>query len=96
MKLDFNTEIDLSSKFSIKSLEFYLYTYRFIYLRRGISETDEENLRKSLVFNTYQQILVEYNESKVNNPIEPNLKILDIENKNNQIILLWLVYKKRH
>ena len=95
MKLDFDTEnirkndislLDSQIDLILRSLEFYLYTYRFIYPRRRESETDEENLRKALVFNTYHQILYQYNESKKSNPIEPNLKFLDLNNndeKNN-------------
>ena len=47
-----NCQIDLI----LRSLEFYAYTYQFIYPRRGKSETLEENLRKSLVRDTYHQI----------------------------------------
>ena len=90
MKLDFDTEnirkndislLDCQVDLILRSLELYLHVYKFIYPRRKESETKEENLRKSLVFNTYQQILNEYNESKYNNPIEPNLKILDTNRK---------------
>ena len=90
MKIDFDTEnirkndislLDCQVDSILRSLEFYLYTYRFIYPRRRESETEEENLRKSLVFNTYHQILNEYNESKANNPIEINLKFLEQNKK---------------
>lgn len=47
-----NCEIDLI----LRSLEFYCYTYQYIYPRRGKSESDEENLRISLVRDTYHQI----------------------------------------
>lgn len=47
-----NCQIDLI----LRSLEFYSYTYNFIYPRRGKSESLEENLRKSLVRDTYHQI----------------------------------------
>ena len=40
----------------LRSLEFYSYTYNYIYPRRGKSESLEENLRKSLVRDTYHQI----------------------------------------
>ena len=88
MKLDFDTEnirkndislLDCQVDLILRSLELYLHVYKFIYPRRKESETKEENLRKSLVFNTYQQILNEYNESKCSNPIEPNLRILDTQ-----------------
>ena len=89
MKLNFNTEnirknkielLDCQVDLILRSLEFYAYTYHFIYPRKSESETDEENLRKSLVTDTYHQILSEYNESRKNNPIEPNLKFLDKNN----------------
>lgn len=47
-----NCQVDLI----LRSLEFYAYTYQFIYPRRGKSETLEENLRISLVRDTYNQI----------------------------------------
>ena len=47
-----NCQIDLI----LRSLEFYAYTYQFIYPRRGKTETLEENLRKNLVRDTYHQI----------------------------------------
>lgn len=47
-----NCQIDLI----LRSLEFYSYTYNFIYPRRGKSESLEENLRKSLLRDTYHQI----------------------------------------
>lgn len=92
MRIDFDTEnirkneislLDCQVDLILRSLEFYLYTYRFIYPRRGKDESDEENLRKSLVFDTYNQILNEYNSSKIENPIETNLKHLEQYNYNN-------------
>lgn len=47
-----NCQVDLI----LRSLEFYLYTYQFIYPRRKKAETLEENLRISLVRDTYNQI----------------------------------------
>ena len=88
MRLDFDIEnirkndislLDCQVDLILRSLEFYLYTYKYIYPRKK-SETDEENLRKALVNDTYNQILNQYNNSKIDNPIEPNLKFLD-ENK---------------
>lgn len=79
MKLNFDTEnirknkielLDCQVDLILRSLEFYAYTYHYIYPRIGESETNEENLRKSLVTDTYHQILSEYNDSKKNNPIE--------------------------
>ena len=40
----------------LRSLEFYCYTYQYIYPRHGKAECDEENLRISLVRDTYHQI----------------------------------------
>lgn len=86
MKLDFDTDsirkneislLDCQVDLILRSLEFYLYTYKFIYPRRKESETEEENLRKALVRDTYFQILDEYNLSHTNNPIIPNLNFLD-------------------
>ena len=90
MKLNFDIEhirknnislLDCQVDLILRSLEFYAYTYHFIYPRIGASETNEENLRKALVTDTYHQILSEYNDSKKSNPIEPNLKFLDLNNK---------------
>lgn len=81
MRLDFDTEnirkndisfLDCQIDLILRSLELYLHVYKFIYPKRKESETKEENLRKSLVCDTYQQILNQYNESKNNNPIELN------------------------
>lgn len=47
-----NCQIDLI----LRSLEFYCYTYQYVYPRRNKSKTDEENLRISLVHDTYHQI----------------------------------------
>lgn len=47
-----NCQIDLI----LRSLEFYCYTYQYIYPRHGKAECDEENLRISLVRDTYHQI----------------------------------------
>ena len=47
-----NCQIDLI----LRSLEFYAYTYQFVYPRRGKTESLEENLRKKLIRDTYQQI----------------------------------------
>lgn len=94
MKIDFDTEnirkheislMDCQIDLILRSLEFYLYTYRFIYPRRGKTETVEEDLRKSIVFDTYQQIRADYNESRAKNPIVSNLKILDeLEGENSK------------
>ncbi len=90
MKLDFDTEnirkneltlLDCQIDIILRSLEFYLHAYKFIYPRIGKSETDEENLRKALITDTYHQILYEYNNSKMNNPIQTNLKCLDLNDE---------------
>ena len=54
-------------------MEFYSYTYKYIYPRRGKSETLEENLRISLVRDTYEQILNEFGISKKTNLFNENL-----------------------
>lgn len=70
MKLDFDITnirkntvelLDCQIDLILRSLEFYSYTYQFIYPRNGKSVTKEENLRISLVTDTYHQILNEYN-----------------------------------
>lgn len=69
MKIDFNTEnirkneinlLDGQVDLILRSLEFYVYTYRFIYPRSNKSFSKEENLRISLVTDTYNQILRQY------------------------------------
>lgn len=78
MRLDFDINsirknrielLDCQIDLILRSLEFYSYTYTFIYPRTGKSESKEENLRKNLVRDTYNQILAEYNSSKEKNPI---------------------------
>lgn len=51
--------LDCQIDLILKSLEFYSYTYKFIYPRFGKS-SKEENLRISLVTDTYHQILSQY------------------------------------
>lgn len=81
MKLDFDTDsvrkntlelLDCQIDLILRSLEFYSYTYQFIYPRRGKSETLEENLRICLVRDTYEQILNQFGISKSKNPILDN------------------------
>lgn len=55
-----NCQVDLI----LRSLEFYCYTYQYMYPRRGKSETLEENLRISLVRDTYYQIANQITSSK--------------------------------
>ena len=57
-----NCQIDLI----LRSLEFYAYTYSFIYPRSNKSKTLEENLRISLVRDTYFQICSQYKNKKAN------------------------------
>lgn len=73
MKIDFDIDnirknnielLDCQVDLILRSLEFYSYTYKFIYPRRGKSESKEENLRISLVTDTYEQILNQYSNSK--------------------------------
>ena len=64
--------LDCQVDLILKSLEMYSYMYQFIYRRKGKSETIEENLRISLIRDTYHQILNQFGISKVNNPIIDN------------------------
>lgn len=73
MKIDFDIEhirkhdislLDCQVDLVLKSLSFYLYTYRFIYPRRNETKSLEENLRISLVRDTYEQIFSQYADSK--------------------------------
>ena len=89
MNLDFDIDkirknkielLDCQIDLILRSLEFYAYTYQFIYPRRNQPETNEESLRKSLVTYTYEQILEEFNISKENNSINNEDKIVDFEN----------------
>lgn len=70
MKLEFDVNnirknkielLDCQIDLILRSLEFYSYTYQFIYPQRGKNKSKEENLRVSLVRDTYHQILDEYN-----------------------------------
>ena len=61
--------LDCQIDLILRSLEFYCYTYQFIYPRRGKSESKEENLRIGLVRDTYEQILNEFSNSKKENPV---------------------------
>ena len=56
--------LDCQVDLILRSLEFYNYTYKFIYPQAKKSKTLEENLRISLVNDTYEQILNQYNSSK--------------------------------
>ena len=85
MKLDFDINnirknkielLDCQVDLILRSLEFYSYTYQFIYPRRHKSETKEENLRICLVRDTYEQIINQFGISKSENPIQDNFKNL--------------------
>jgi hypothetical protein len=78
VKLDFDVDsirnnkielLDCQIDLILRSLEFYCYTYEFIYPRTNKSKSTEENLRISLVTDTYHQILEQFKKSKTNNPI---------------------------
>ena len=67
MRIDFDIDsirknkielLDCQIDLILRSLEFYNYTYKFIYPRRGKSESLEANLRISLVNDTYEQIFI--------------------------------------
>ena len=79
MNLDFDIDkirknkielLDCQIDLILRSLEFYAYTYQFIYPRRHKSESKEENLRICLVRDTYEQILNQFGISKKQNPID--------------------------
>lgn len=79
MKIDFDTEnirenniklLDCQVDLILRSLELNLYIYKYIYPTTGKPLTNEEELRKNLVFSTYKQISEEFNTSKANNPID--------------------------
>ena len=88
MKLDFDIDsirnnkielLDCQVDLILRSLEFYCHTYEFIYPRTHKSKSTEENLRITLVTDTYNQILAQFEKSKVENPIlENNKKIYKI------------------
>lgn len=76
--LEFDTDIIRKNKIELldcqvdlilKSLEMYCYMYQFIYPRSNKSLTNEENLRVSLVKDTFDQILNQFNNSKNMNKI---------------------------
>ena len=78
MSLDFDTDsigknqielLDCQVDLILRSLEFYIYTYQYIYPRRGKSQTAEEDLRISLVNDTYHQIMNQFGISRSKNPI---------------------------
>jgi len=79
MKLNFDVDsvrknkielLDCQVDLILRSLEFYAYTYKFIYPRRGKCESKEENLRICLVNDTYEQIINQFGVSKFENPLK--------------------------
>lgn len=81
MRLDFDINtirknnielLDCQIDLILRSLEFYRYTYQFIYPRKE-AENLEENLRIYLVRDTYEQIINQFGISKSENPILENL-----------------------
>jgi hypothetical protein len=86
MILDFDTEhirkhdislLDCQVDLILRSLAFYKYTYEFVYPRRKENKSLEENLRISLVKDTYEQIFTQYTDSKYNYEKSANEKSLD-------------------
>lgn len=86
MILDFDTEhirkhdislLDCQVDLILRSLAFYKYTYEFVYPRRKENKSLEENLRISLVKDTYEQIFTQYTDSKNNYEKSANEKSLD-------------------
>lgn len=87
MRIDFDIDsirkndislLDCQVDLILRSLEYYSYTYQYIFPRRGKSETKEENLRICLVKDTYHQILSAYGDSRKSQPIIYN-KELDVK-----------------
>lgn len=79
MKLDFDIDtvrknnielLDCQVDLILRSLEFYSYTYQFIYPRRRVSESKEENLRICLVRDTYEQILSQFEKYSTSESID--------------------------
>lgn len=52
--------LDCQVDLILKSLEMVCYMYNFIYPRSQKSKTNEENLRITMVTDTYEQILNQY------------------------------------
>ena len=86
MILDLDTEhirkhdislLDCQVDLILRSLAFYKYTYEFIYPRRKENKSLEENLRISLVRDTYEQIFTQYANSKYNYEKLVNKEFLD-------------------
>ena len=63
----------------LRSLEFYEHAYTFIYPRSKESKSLKENLRITLVRDTYSQILTEFSELKKQNPVIHIEEIKDYE-----------------
>lgn len=59
--------LDYQVELILKSLEFYVHTYRFICSNKDIAEREEDDLRISAVTDTYEQILNEYGIAKKEN-----------------------------
>ena len=66
--------LDCQVDLILKALEMYCYMYQFIYPRSQKSLTNEENLRVTLVRDTFNQILNQFNESKNINKTTTNKK----------------------
>lgn len=74
--------LDCQVDLILKGLEFYAYTYQYIYPRRGKSESKEENLRVSLVRDTYHQILSQYKTYNSRNSVDEFLEGFESDMKN--------------
>lgn len=66
--------LDCQVDLILRSLEFYSYTYNYIYPRRKEAETLEENLRKTLVTDTYHQIKAQLRIDDIDNIAKYNFK----------------------
>lgn len=82
MRLDFNADsinkntielLDCQVDLILRSLEYYAYTYQFIYPRSSKNMTKEENLRVCLVRDTYEQIISNLKNPCTRNSVVPNV-----------------------
>ena len=65
--------LDEQADLILNSLEYYLYTYNYFYPRRRESLTKEDNLKISLIRDTYEQISDQFKILRTPKP----LKIVD-------------------
>lgn len=59
--------LDCQVDLILESLQLYIHVYTYMYPKNKKSKTLEENLKTTLVTDTYNQILSEFTESKKEN-----------------------------